>query len=147
MAVDLFDFWSGVPGDAHWHPEDERVLARVPHRFKTECLPNPFFGPLRTAPVVFLFLSPGFRPEDLEHARCEKGQDYYKRQRTGDAPLPGKADYEPTWRWWKRKIGKLGIDLEEARCHVAFLNINAYKSKSFTGYHMLARLPSCRGEF
>jgi hypothetical protein len=80
MIADLLEFWSDVPGHAHEHPFDRKVLDGVPHSFERRCLPNPFFGPLRTARVVFLFLSPGFRPKDLEHARSEAGQAYYKRQ-------------------------------------------------------------------
>src|SRR4051795_8170713 len=94
MTTDLVAFWSGVPGHAHWHPDDEKVLRRAPHAFQLECLPTSFYGPLKTARVVLLFLSPGFRPADLEHAKSEAAQTYYQTQRTGCAPLPTREHHE-----------------------------------------------------
>jgi hypothetical protein len=144
MNVDLFDFWAGVPGHAREHPTDSKVLDRATHSFEMGCLPGPCMGPLRTAKVVFLFLSPGFDPKDVEDARSPEGQAHCLAQRTGSAPLPGQIEHEAAWLWWNKKIGKLGIDLSKAAGQIAFLNINAYHSKNFTDWHMLAALPSSR---
>ena len=92
MIANLFDFWTDVPGDAREHSADKEVLARAPHFFEMECLPNHYAGPLRTAKVVFLFLSPGFNPTDVEDARSAEGQARYEAQRTGSSPLPGRIE-------------------------------------------------------
>jgi hypothetical protein len=92
MRTDLFEFWADVPGDARQHPADATVLSRTRHQFELDCLPNQFFGPLRSARVVFLFLSPGFRDDNVIRAESECGQALYKRQRTGCAPLPSEAE-------------------------------------------------------
>lgn len=144
MTADLFDFWADVPGDAREHPADKEVLDRAPHSFEMKCPPGPYMGPLRTAKVVFLFLSPGFDPKDVGDARSDEGQAHCKAQRTGSAPLPGQIEHEAAWLWWNKKIGKLRINPLGIAGQVAFLNINAYKSKSFKDWHMLAALPSSR---
>ena len=54
METDLFEFWAAVPGHARQHPADATVLSRMRHNFRLDCLPNQFFGPLRSARVVFL---------------------------------------------------------------------------------------------
>jgi hypothetical protein len=144
VEADIFKFWADVPGDARQHPADVTVLSRTPHHFRLDCLPTPFFGPLRSARVVFLFLSPGFRDEDVTHADSECGQALYKRQRTGEEPLPSEAEHSPAWNWWTRIVGPIGLNLTNVRDRVAFLNISAYKSREFHDHHMLAALPSSR---
>jgi hypothetical protein len=144
VNIDLFDFWADVPADAREHPADKKVLDRAPHSFEMGCLPGPYIGPLRVAKVVFLFLSPGFDPKDIEVARSDEGQAHCKAQRTGSASLPSHIEHQAVWLWCNKKIGKLGIDLSKAAGQIAFLNINAYHSKSFTDWHMLAALPSSR---
>ena len=45
------------------HPVDRKVFERMdPHKhgFRLDCLPSSFGGRLRDAPVVLLYLSPGF---------------------------------------------------------------------------------------
>jgi hypothetical protein len=142
---DIFAFWSSVPDAAVVHPADARVFARCSHRFERDCLPLCFFGPLRTAPVVLLFLSPGFAdPFDRLHAGSPEGRRYYRDQRTGAAPLPSPADHAPAFDWCRRVLAQFGLDAAAVRDRVAVLNIGAYHSKSFHDYAMLTALPSSR---
>ena len=144
MSHDIFDFWANVPGDACEHPLDRAVLDRVKHGFQRECLPGPFYGRLRIAPVVLLFLSPGFRSDDLAHAKSPEGQTYYERSRTGECDLPTLDENEGSAQWSRRIISQFGIAYEDARDEIAFLNISPYKSATFDDPCMLSALPSCR---
>jgi hypothetical protein len=139
-----FDYWSNVPGHACYHPDDKTVLDRADHSFQLKGLPNPFFGPLKTASVVLLYLSPGYRSEDAELAQRAATHRYFENQRTGKTPLPTIDDYKPTWDWWKRKTGQFGLEIEDIRQNVAVLNICAYRSEKFTDWGMLSSLPSSR---
>jgi hypothetical protein len=143
-VIDIFDFWDGLPGTACEHPADRDVLSRVKHGFDLNCPVGQYRGPLRTAPVVMLFLNPGWTESDKSHARTIEGQEYYVRMRTGKCLLPTKADHESAWQWANGIIKQFGCDYEAARSKVAFLNICAYKSISFVDSAMLSALPSCR---
>lgn len=66
LKTDLFDFRAGVPGDARLHPVSARVFVWVGtsdapgHGLDLRCLPAAYNGPLRTVPVVHLYLTPGW---------------------------------------------------------------------------------------
>jgi hypothetical protein len=80
MAEDIFKFWSQMPKGERIHPADKEVFQRIHpkrHGFRLECLPGNFSGPLKKAPVVLLYLSPGFSKPDLRDATDEEGQDYH----------------------------------------------------------------------
>lgn len=143
-SQDIFDFWAVVPGDACEHPDDRAVLRRVQHQFQEKCLPGPFKGKLRSAPVVLLFLSPGFAEGDLDHALSSQGRSYYQASRTGYQDLPSEEEHSLSAEWTKRIVRQFGIEYEAARSQIAFLNISPYKSKSFRDWPMLSALPSCR---
>lgn len=143
-AESLFRFWSEMPAGALHHPRDRHVLARVPHAFPHTAPPNPFFGPLRTAPLVLLYLSPGLGPEDEAAARDPAFREFFLRQWTGDAPLPAADEYPGWWKWWAPRVAQFGLDPLAARDKVAFLNISPYRSKTFSDWPMLAALPSSR---
>jgi hypothetical protein len=142
--IDIFDFWAGLPGTATEHPADKDVLARVRHHFDLSCLVGAYRGPLRTAPVVMLFLSPGLVESDRAHAKTVEGQNYYVRMRSGNCPLPTEDEHEAAWQWADRILRQFGCEYESARSKVSFLNICAYKSVRFEDTHMLAALPSSR---
>jgi len=144
MSQDIFDFWAECPPDARKHPADTKVLDRVAHQFELECLPIAFTGPLRTAPVVLLFLSPGSADDDAEHAKAEWRQAWYGFQRTGWAPLPTHEEHAPAWDWWAKIVRQFDVEPEAVRNKLAVLNIGAYHSKSFHDWHMLTALPSSR---
>jgi hypothetical protein len=152
MSRDIFDFWSEIPDTAYEHPDDREVLRRMDHGFHPKCLPAAYSGPLRDAPVVLLFLSPGLDESaeagDVEHSASKKGRRYYASQRNGRGKLPSKDEHPSAYKWLRRVLRQFGIetdaDYEHARAKVATMNIGAYKSKDFKDCGMLAALPSSR---
>lgn len=143
MSTDIFAFWEGVPGDARTHPDDKAVLDRAEHGFDTRCLPASYAGPLRTARVVLLYLSPGLAQRDIDEADDAAAHARYLRRREGYAPLDGPDDHREGWQWWSARTRRFG-NWHDLRDKVAFLNISPYHSATFKDYHMLAALPSCR---
>lgn len=139
----IFDFWAKLAPSDRVHPRDQHVFDRIgpdAHSFNLKCLPSPILGPLRGAPVVLLFLSPGFRPEDEAEARTVEGQKRYVELRSGENDLPGQTPSD----WAPRIVKQFEIDWKVAAKKVAILNIGAYKSKTFVDQELLAALPSSR---
>lgn len=139
-----------MPAGTKVHPADLPVFDRLltahgeaGHALQLDCLPAPFFGPLRTAPVVFLYLSAGWTEQDAAEADRPEAQARQAAQWRGDAPIPTPAEHPSGWRWWASRMRRFG-DLAACRDKVAFLNISAYHSKDFPDYPLLAALPSCR---
>jgi hypothetical protein len=146
MPVDIFQFWSQVGLTDKCHPEDRKVLSRMrkTHLFDLRCLPHCFVGPLRTAPVVLLYLSPGFSEnDDLKDARTRRGRARYMECRNGKQPLSGPEEHLAGWKWWKSRTS-IFDDWKTLQNKVAVLNIGAYHSKSFGDRPLLAALPSSR---
>ena len=141
---DIFDFWAGCAPDAHVHPADAAVLGRVPHGFDLGCLPIPFTGPLRTAPVVLLFLSPGSADGEAAMSGSGAHRAWHGFQRTGWAPMPSEAEHPHAWAWWSKVVRQFGVEPGDVRDRFAVLNIGAYHSKAFKDWHMPAALPSSR---
>lgn len=135
-----------MPEDEHVHPADRAVLRRLEHGFDLDCLPGPYCGPLKTANVVLLFLSPGLDGGDSACAKEPEGRRYYAEQRRGYASLPDAAQHRAGRDWLSRVIKQFGVDYESARTSraLATLNIGAYKSRAFPDWPMLAALPSSR---
>lgn len=144
MTSDIFKYWSVVGPSDRVHPRDRDVLHRIDHGFDLRCLPGCFGGPLRTAPIVLLYLSPGFHPQDLKEAKSPERQARKAEQRKGRRPLPGPEDHEPAWRWWSSRTKYFGLHWETLQDKVAVLNIAGYHAKSFSHWNVLAALPSCR---
>ncbi|MEY9634111.1 hypothetical protein ABIF66_002340 [Bradyrhizobium japonicum] len=69
--ADIFKFWSTIGRSDTVHPLDKPVFARLnsSHGFDFRCLPSNIGGKLRTAPIVLLYLSPGFSKADVDLAR------------------------------------------------------------------------------
>lgn len=143
MSTDIFKFWSRIRPHELVHPADRGVLSRVRHGFDLKCLPGSFMGPLRTAPVVLLYLSPGFSEQDYEDAKSPSARRRCAKQRKGFVSLPSKEDHEPAWKWWTSRTRIFGKP-EDLCNHVAFLNIGAYHSRTFADAPLLAALPSSR---
>jgi hypothetical protein len=141
LTTDIFDFWSVVGPNDRVHPADKDVLSRVKHSFDLACLPACFTGPLRTASVVLLALSPGLKERDRQAATLEAEQDYYMRRRGGNEPLPGRDSGGSLW--WMSRTKDFGR-WETLRSKVAVLNIAAYHCKNFEDKPLLAALPSSR---
>lgn len=134
MAVDIFDFWSQVEPSARKHPADNQVLSRVKdHGFCFDALPGCFMGPLQTAPVVLLYLSPGLGDDDEP---TEELIAWHARQRSGTAPLPTAQEHAGANRWWlsRTKCFDSGAAELLLREKVAVLNIAAYHSKEFKAW-------------
>ncbi len=142
--MDIFEFWSQIREGEKIHPADRDVLRRINperHGFSTDCLPACYTGDLRNAPVVLLYLSPGFSEQDLIDAKSKTGKDYYFKRWKGNALLPqsGEAGYN----WFKLRT-KVFCSYDIASRKIAALNIGAYHSKSVRNYSSLLALPSSR---
>ena len=140
---DIFKFWQRINIGHAVHPSDEDVLGRVHHNFQLDCLPACFMGPLKTAPIVLLYLSPGYSLDDVSVAKSALGLNSYKRTLRGKEPLPSPDEHPAAWKWWKSRTKSFG-EWEVLRHKVAILDINAYHSTSFRDAPLLASLPSSR---
>jgi hypothetical protein len=143
MSQDIFEFWSEVAPGERVHPRDRYAMQRVEHGFDLRCLPACYGGPLRTAPVVLLYLSPGLKQEDIDEADTPEGQARYVARRTGHQPLRGPQEHVAAWQWWSQRTKQFG-PWEQLRDKVAVFNISGYHSARFMHPHVLAALPSCR---
>jgi len=141
--IDIFEFWGRIGDAEHIHPDDRAVFDRVEHKFNHDALPGCFMGPLRTAPVVLLYLSPGFSDFDLIDAQSEAGRERHARMRAGYEPLPSDMDHRPAWEWWTKRTKCFG-EWQDLATKIAFLNIGSYHSKEFKDEPLLAALPSSR---
>lgn len=140
----IFKFWRRIGLNEKIHPADREVFRRVGkkgHRLHLKCLPSPINGNLNTAPVIFLFLSPGYNSKDLADAKSLEGRKRYQKRRQGILPI---RDSGSGVNWFRGIIGKLGFDEAKAFEKIAVLNIGAYHSKKFNDYPLLAALPSSR---
>lgn len=143
MATDIFKFWD-IPVKPGPHPADREVLKRVEHHFDLGCLPRPFTGPLRTAPVVLLFLSHRLSEQDYTDAKTRSGRDRHRRTWGGEEPLWGREEHESAWKWWTKYTKCFG-DWEDFQTKLAILNLSAYHCKPpFRDRRLLEELPSSR---
>jgi hypothetical protein len=141
--TDIFDFWSQIGPADRIHPADREWFAHNEHHgFDVRGLPGCFMGPLRTAVVVLLYLSPG--ADDGTDAEIKANQQRQKRMRAGNEPLPSYSDNEATWNWWTSRTNCFAEDWNFLRSRVAFLNIGAYHSKDVRDVALLLKLPSSR---
>jgi hypothetical protein len=141
VTSDIFAFWSVVGPNDRIHPADKSALVSHKYNFDLNCLPGCFMGPLRTAPVVLLYASPGLATEiDRREAANPEIQQIYLRQRTGNEPLP-RPQLAGWWPWLRRQTGVIG-EWERVRARVAILDIGAYKSISAPSDTLLKKLPS-----
>jgi hypothetical protein len=141
--TDIFDFWSQIGPADHIHPADRDSFAQYPtHGFDHRGLPGCFMGPLRTASVVLLYLSPG--ADDGADADSQVNRQRQMRMRGGYESLPSPNDNEATWRWWSSRTACFDKDWDFLRTRMAFLNIGAYHSKEVKQTRMLLTLPSSR---
>jgi hypothetical protein len=142
--IDIFEFWSRIKRGEHVHPADREVFGRINakrHGFRLDCLPTAFRGRLRDAPVVLLYLSPGFRESDVGHAETEGGKDYYfqvwqGREALWDPEIPGSD-------WFSSRTKVFG-NYEKVANKIALLNIGAYHSVGVKDHASLLALPSSR---
>lgn len=145
LHSDIFDFWKCIGPTDHIHPADDPVFKRLGedgHGFNTRCLPSAFMGPLKTAQVVLLYMSPGYNPEDEKNAISDEGQQTYAERRGGNQPLPDKN--KPGGNWWRERTKCFKVDDDIIAKKTAVLNIGAYHSEEMKNHALLAALPSSR---
>jgi hypothetical protein len=141
---ELFDFWKNIDRGQKVHPADKGVFNRMHperHGFQLQCMPACFAGPLLTAPVVLLYLSPGYERGEDAHAESESGQDYYWRRWRGLEPLPDRDT--PGTKWVRERTAKFG-EYALVRNKVAIFNIGAYHSIKMESFASMLALPSSR---
>jgi len=138
---DIFRFWAQVGPTDLVHPADKSVLSRVDHGFDLKCLPGCFWGPLRTAPVVLLYLSPGWSHRNRKEARSRICQAREMRVRRGREPIDSDG---PGSKWLSSRTDCFDLEWSDISSKVAVLNIGAYHSKAFVDAPLLAALPSSR---
>src|SRR4051794_13275778 len=88
--TEIFEFWSRIERGARIHPDDIKIFERMDaerHGFQLQCLPGCFAGKLKSAPIVLLFLSPGFSAADVDDANSNAGKDYRFKSWQGDEPF------------------------------------------------------------
>jgi hypothetical protein len=145
-ATDIFEFWERIGATETIHPADKKTFERLgddSHSFNLRCLPGHFMGPLKTAPVVMLFMSPGYSEWDEKFAESERGAAWHSLQRKGTEKLPtDKTD--PGTKWWLERTKCFEPDTELRAQNIAILNIGAYHSKEMKDAELLAALPSSR---
>jgi hypothetical protein len=144
VSHDIFEFWSQIARGEHIHPADKRVFSRMrpeKHGFRLDCLPGCFGGRLRDAPVVLLYLSPGFGKQDVIDAQTEEGKDFYFRRYKGYEPPRDLGAAKSSWITIRTKhFGPW----EKIRDKIALLNIGAYHSTNVSSFASLLALPSSR---
>lgn len=143
--TDIFDFWTQIGPVETIHPADRQVFQRLGlggHGFNHKTLPGCFAGPLRTAPVVLLYMSPGYDPDDEVQAKSPEAQNHYMETRKGHQPLPDVTT--PAGQWWAARTKCFEMDRATIASHVAILNIGAYHSVEMNDPELLAALPSSR---
>lgn len=141
--TDIFEFWSRIERGEQVHPADKEVFGRISpekHGFQLDCLPGCFAGPLKTASVVLLYLSPGYNQATADDAKTEDGKNYYFRLYQGREPF---RDQGPGRLWVESRTRNFG-SYDTVKKHVALLNIGAYHSKDVKDYASLLALPSSR---
>jgi hypothetical protein len=141
LIADIFEFWSQIGRGESVHPGDRKVFDRMDskkHGFRLDCLPSSFGGRLRDAPVVLLYLSPGFGEQDVIDAQTDEGKDYYVRRWRGYEPV---RDIKSNWMLSRTK--NFG-DYETVKNKIALLNIGAYHSADVRSFGSLLALPSSR---
>lgn len=129
------------------HPSDIPVFERLGNEkslFDLNCLPACFWGPITSAKVVLLFLSPGLTDWDYRMSDTTEGQALYARMRKGLSSLPSREEHPGLWDWWTSRTRCFGLPPETLRQQIAILNIGAYHSKGFSAWQLLAALPSSR---
>jgi hypothetical protein len=137
---DIFAFWKEVGPGEHVHPADKKVLGAGKHRLDLHCLPGPFYGSLRTASIVLLYLAPGRTRQDVADAKSESGRELIYRRLQGNQPLSGRNPNS----WWALRTRCFELPPEKLVSQLAVLEICPYHSKSFHDWPLLAALPSSR---
>jgi hypothetical protein len=140
---DIFEFWSRLSRGQLIHPDDQATFDRMGpdrHGFRLDCLPACFAGRLRSAPVVLLYLSPGFDEATLAEAQSAEAIEYKFQNYKGETPF---RERSPGRTWLESRTKHFG-DYDIIRQSFAILNIGAYHSRDIKSYASLLALASSR---
>ncbi|MBN9583416.1 MAG: hypothetical protein J0G37_18150 [Afipia sp.] len=142
--IDIFDFLKDVGPTETVHPEDDAILSKIPksaHKFDLQCLPTPFYGPLRTAKIVLLYSNPGLTEKDKESANDFFEQQFFYKQRQGNEPLRSQIGLQKK-SWWVSRTKRICEDTDYLRTRLAVLELCPYHSIEFKNVRLVKQLPS-----
>jgi hypothetical protein len=127
---DLVQHWAKAIPDLHIHPDDAEALRTKRHQFELGALVGPWMGPIRTAPVVLLYLNPGLAGtgEEVTSAQDPEVREAMVRNLAGDAPLPSWKGNPAGLGWTDSKLKQFGVTYESASSKIAFVNLIPYRS-------------------
>jgi hypothetical protein len=142
----LLQHWAkATPDHLHIHPDDADALRSNSHGFELRVGVGAWMGPIRSAPVVLLYLNGGLSdPEQVIRA----SQDTETREETirtlhGSAPLFSFKTDPGGRKWTTARLGQFGVTYDSAASKVAFVNLMPYKSRNGSeNEHMIQRLKS-----
>lgn len=123
----IFEFWKELPEKSCIHPKDMDAINRHEGVFELDVPPGHINGQLKTAPVVALFLNPGFEEEDKNSFENEKFRELLFKQIQGESDFPL---WFGRWKKWflpRVKIG--GMTEEQIANNVSIFNVCSYASK------------------
>ncbi|MCP1998632.1 hypothetical protein [Nitrobacter winogradskyi] len=144
--IDIFEYWKDVDPRTLVHPEDRPFFDSNKHRLCLSCLPVPYYGPLKTAKIVLLYLNPGLTQRDIVAASDPTEQDFFWRQRQGYEYLRDQEGRKEK-SWWFLRTKYFGLETEFIRKNLAVVQLCAYHSQSFKDWSLLTKLPSCKVAF
>jgi hypothetical protein len=146
----LLEHWAkAIPDHLHIHPDDSDALRSKSHQFELGAFVGPWMGPIRTAPVVLLYLNPGINSagtgEEVKAAQDSEAREEMIHNLHGCAPLPSFKSNPKGLEWTEGRLGQFGITYEAASSKVASLNLMPYRSTNGRDdAHMIERLSSSR---
>jgi hypothetical protein len=131
--MELFDFWDhNLRFHENIHPADEKVLSDklfAKSGFSFKFPPGPYFGPLKTAKIVFLYGNPGVDPESERNISDSNNANTLYNQLSGEENYPIQLS---GWKsWFTRKMESSFTQyMELAIKNVAIFNCSPYASKN-----------------
>ena len=142
ICIMLFDFWKEMPPGAYVHPEDAPMLHEHREAFQLGMPPGHINGPLKTAPVVACYLNPGYEEDDAVLSQSHADKQILFEQIAGDAPFP--LQFDGWTKWYKSRVGRVELPLNQLAETVSIFNVCAYASKNTKNISskLLKSLPS-----
>jgi len=123
----LFEFWKDLPDKECIHPKDLDVINQNKGVFELHVPPGHINGRLKTAPVVALFLNPGFEEEDKQGFENEECRKLLFEQIQGESDFPLWFNRWKQWFLPRVKIGSMTED--QIAKNVSIFNVCSYASK------------------
>ncbi len=124
----IFKFWEKLPHKECIHPDDKRVIEKHKDIFELHVPPGHVNGNLKTAPVIALFLNPGFEDQDKQGFEDEDCRALLFEQIKGESDFPL---WFNRWRkWFLPRVRLDGMSDEEIAKNVSIFNVCSYASKN-----------------